>query len=235
MMKYLLIFSLLCLTLACKKQEVPTYTGAPGISFYIDKFEPDSLSYSFAFSVNPKLRDTVFLKMRAVGAAADHDRLIKVKAGVGTTARQGLDYELPEIMLPAGALTVRYPVVFLNSPEMLSTTFRLVVEVAKSKDLEPGATGTEIAESISLKEMKIDVSNQLLKPSYWADMESAFGDFSVVKFKFMIQVTGLTDFSYEALGLDGYYNLPVKLRNALEQYELNNGPLMDEFGNPVTF
>jgi len=111
----------------------------------------------------------------------------------------------------------------------------LVVEIAKSKDLTQGAVGQELGTTISLNKMTIDVSNQLMEPTYWSDIEPAFGTFSAVKFKFMIEVTGLSDFSYEAIGTSGYYNLPVKLRNALSEYEALHGPLIDEFGNQVTF
>lgn len=234
-MKYLLFLSILFLMAACKKENVSTYKGPDGITFYVDEYEVDSLNYSFAYSPVPKNRDTVFLKMRVVGAAADYPRVISVTAGAGSTARQGKDYELPEITLPAGALTVLYPVVLLNSPEMTTTTFRLVAQVAPGKDFQVGATGREIGGTTSLEKIIIDMSNKIIKPSYWDDVESAFGAFSERKFRFMVQVTGLSDFSYDAIGVDGYYNLPVKLQNALAEYEAVNGPMIDESGNEVTF
>ena len=234
-MRYMILCCILLLTIACKQQEVPTYSGEDGIAFYIDRYESDSLNYSFAFSVEPINRDTIFLKMRVSGAAANHARTIKVKAGAGTTARLGIDYELPEIVLPAGALTVNYPVIVLNSPDMLNSTYRLVAEVAESSDFVLGATGVEIGTTTALKSMAINITNQLLEPTYWEEVVSAFGTFSVTKFKFMIQTTGLTDFSYDAIGVDGYYNMPVRLRNALEAYHAENGPLIDEYGEEVTF
>ena len=235
-MKYLLLFSLLCLTLACKKQDVATYSGENGISFYRGQYETDSLSYSFAFSITPKQKDTIFLKMRVQGPAVDHARTISVKAAEGTTARENVDYRLSDAKLPAGALTLMYPVVLLNSPEMLTNTYRLIVEVAPNKDFTTVALGSEITgETIALKSIKIDVSNRIVQPTYWTSIQGSFGTFSVAKFKFMIQVTGLTDFSDEAIGIDGFYNLPVKLSNALVVYEAANGPLIDENGNRVTF
>jgi hypothetical protein len=235
-MKYLLFFSLLCLTLACKKQDVATYGGDNSITFYRGRYENDSLSYSFAFSITPKQKDTVFLKMRVQGPAVDYARTVSVKAAAGTTARENVDYQLSDAKVPAGALTLMYPVVLLNSPEMLTKTYRLVVEVAPNKDFTTGGFGAEITgETIALKSVKIDVSNRIVQPTYWTSVQGSFGPFSVAKFKFMIQVTGLTDFSDEAIGVDGYYNLPVKLSNALVAYEAANGPLIDENGNRVTF
>lgn len=236
-MRYLLFF-VLFLFAACKKSEIPTYTGGDGLSFYTSRYESDSLSYSFAYAAVEKQRDTLYLNMRVVGAAADHPRTVLLKAASGSTAREGIDYQLPDATLPAGALTLRYPVVLLNSPEMKTTTFRLIVEVAANGDFNQGATGQVGLTSdatISRDKMKIDVSGQFIKPGYWSDVEGVFGSFSIAKFRFMAQVTGLTDFSYEAIGTDGLYSLPVKLRNALEKYEAVNGPLIDENNNQVSF
>lgn len=235
-MKYLLFFSLLCLTLACKKQEVATYSSEDGITFYRGQYESDSLSYSFAFSITPKQRDTIFLNMRVQGAAKDFARTVSVKAAAGSTAREGVDYLLPEVKLPAGDLTIRYPVILLNSPGMLTNIYRLVVEAVPNKDFAKGAYGSEITgETVAVKSMKIDVTNTIVRPTYWGSMQGYFGTFSVRKFKFMIEVTGLTNFSEEAIGIDGAYNLPLKLRNALAEYEAINGPMIDENNNQVTF
>jgi len=237
-MKRFLFFILLGLFAACKQQEVPTYKAEGGISFYVTTSEADSLNYSFALSPTPKERDTVFLKMRILGPLSDKARTFTVKAAVGTTARQGIDYELPNYAVPAGAINIRYPVIVFKTPEMSAKAFRLVLEVGDDKDLKPGAIGIEMGNGItntkSLSQMKINISNRITKPSYW-DQERYFGDFSEVKFKFMISVTGLTDFSEAAIGVDGGYNLPVKLQNALLAYEAIHGWLIDETGNRVTF
>lgn len=238
-MRNFLLLILLCLSVSCKKQEVATYSAEEGINFYITNTETDSLSYSFAISATPKEQDTIFLKMRILGAISDKPRAFAVEAAEGSTARLGVDYELPSFIVPAGAFTVVYPVVVFKTPEMSSRSFRLVVKVAGDKGLKPGAIGTEIGNGIattqSVNQIKIDISNRILKPSYWGQVESTFGAFSETKFKFMIQVTGLTDFSEEAIGIDGFYNLPVKLQNELLAYEAIHGPLIDESGNPVTF
>ncbi|WP_295124947.1 DUF4843 domain-containing protein [uncultured Chitinophaga sp.] len=234
-MKYLVFLSIITLAIACRKDNVEPYSGDNGIAFYLDEYEVDSLTYSFAFSLTQLPKDTVFLKMRIMGPAAKNDRTVKVHAVAGSTAREGKDYILPEFTVPAGAITIDYPVVLLNSPEMTSQSFRLVLEMQPNKDFVQGATGLEVGSTMSIKQYKLNVSNQFVEPSYWSDVSGAFGLFSVAKLKFMMQVTGLTDFSYEALGVDGYYNLPVTLATALAEYEAANGPLIDENGNRVTF
>lgn len=234
-MKYIFFVWIIIFVLACRKSEISTYSSSNGIAFFVGEFEPDSLMYSFAFAPVELQRDTIYLRMRIQGPAADHSRQINLTADTGSTAREGVDYIFPAFEVPAGAITVNYPLIVLNSPEMKTTTFRLVARVEENKDFVPGATGEEIGGTIAIARMKIDITNRIATPQYWFDVEGAFGQFSETKFKFMVQVTGLTDFSYEAIGVDGYYNLPVKLRNALSEYEAENGPLLDENGNPVTF
>lgn len=235
-MKYLL-FLLIILMISCKKDDIDFFSGEDGVAFYVNtgEGEADSLSYSFAFSRQERQRDTVYLKMRVLGAAAGRPRKVTVQAGAGSTARAGIDYILPEVTIPADSLTVRYPVILLNSPEMVSRSFRLFVEVVDSDDLKVGAIGREIGFTTAVSTIKIDVSNMLVQPSYWNNLYGPFGTYSAVKLRFMMSVTGLTDFSDTAIGIDGTYNLPVLLRNALTEYEAANGPLIDENGNRVKF
>ena len=51
----------------------------------------------------------------------------------------------------------------------------------------------------------------------------------------MVKVLGITDFSYDNIGLSGSLNFPVTLRNALAAYEAANGPLLDENGQKISF
>ncbi|MDR6781480.1 hypothetical protein ABIE26_002032 [Pedobacter africanus] len=235
-MRYFILLMILPLLFACKKEKVAPYKAEDGIAFYASIYDPQSVAYSFAFNVQPVNRDTIFFKMRVTGRAADHPRTVSVKAVAGTTARAGIDYILPEVTLPAGKLTLDYPIIVLNSPEMTTNTYTLVAEVAENSDFTIGSLGNVPASpytEVNFKQVKVEISNKLVQPSYWS--AGTFGAFSVVKFKFMIQVTGLTDFSPEAIGVDGQYNLPIRLRNALAEYEAANGPLYDENNVRVTF
>lgn len=236
MMRYLILLMILSALFACKKEKVEPYKGDDGIAFYATIYDPQSIAYSFAFNVKPVTRDTVFFKMRVSGRAADHPRTVAVKAVAGTTARAGIDYILPEVTLPAGQLTLDYPVIVLNSPEMVTNTYTLVAEIAENSDFSIGSLGNVPASpytEVNFKQVKVEISNKLVQPSYWS--VGTFGTFSITKFKFMIQVTGLTDFSPEAIGVDGQYNLPIRLRNALAEYEALNGPLYDENNVRVVF
>lgn len=235
-MKVLKYFFAMCmLVTACEKQETMYYQGEARISFYLAQYEIDSLNYSFAFDPIPKDVDTVYVKMRIQGPTLSRERIISVKAGEGTTAVLGIDFELPTIKLPAGANVIDYPLVIFNSSAIKNKSVKVVLQVAESEDFLPGATGQEIGGTSAVNSYKVWLSNKLDKPAYWDDVLYYFGEFSEVRLRFMISTLGISDFSRASIGAYGLYNYPLSLRNALVQYEAQNGPLIDEFGNPVTF
>lgn len=237
-MRYLIILALICAFTSCKKEEVPFYSEKDGIAFYTSTTAgADSTSYSFAFNVTPKERDTVYFNMRIVGRTTAYDRKVKVVAGPGTTARAGVDFILPEAVLPAGKIELKYPVVLLSTPEMTTKSFDIVADVAENENFILGAIGQlpvfNNTTTINTRRVKVSVTNRLIQPAYWPSIEGFFGTFSQVKLRFMINTLGMTDFS--AITVDQQYNFPVKLRQALVDYEAANGPLMDENGARVTF
>ncbi|WP_406826189.1 DUF4843 domain-containing protein [Pedobacter sp. KACC 23697] len=235
-MKYLTILFLLVFAIGCKKDDIPTFEGRDGISFFIDYYEnPDSTNYSFALQPTAKTKDTIFIKMRLVGKPSSVARGIKLKALPGSTARPNIDYILPEVKLPANALFVNYPLVIFNTPEMLTQNFQLVLGVDPGSELVPGAPGIAVDLSKNLSKMKVNITNQLIEPDYWQNLSFFFGNFSVVKFKFMIKVTGLTNFDPQVVGFSDIFLIQVNLKKALSDYVQLNGPLIDEFGNQITF
>lgn len=233
--KFGILLGTILLALGCQKEEVPFFESKPGISFYVGQYETDSIVYSFAYDLVLKNVDTLYLNMRVMGAAEQHARKVTVVAGDGTTARAGVDYELPDAYLPAGALTMQYPVVLFNTPEMAQQQFLLVLDVVANEDLIVGASGREIGTTVATNIFKINVSNILEEPSYWAGIARFFGPFSAVRYRFMVDVIGITDFSSQNIGVSGTYNYPIVLKDALAKYEAEHGPLIDENDVRVTF
>lgn len=233
--KYTILLLFVLSLMACKKQETMYYQGEERISFVLGRYESDSLSYSFAFDPTPKQKDTIYLKMRIQGAAQNRDREVKLRTGEGSTAILNEDFIIPAFSVPAGAITINYPLILINSEKMKTKSVRIVLEVDESIDFLPGGVGQEVGETFAVNAYKLWVSNKPDKPAYWDDVAYYFGDFSATKLRFMISVLGISDFSYESIGAYGLYNYPVALRNALMKHEAINGPLVDEFGDPVTF
>lgn len=233
--KYFIFAGLLLAVISCKKQDTILFEGEERISFFIGEYDVDSTSYTFAFDPVRKERDTIYLKMRIQGRTHDRARAVKIKPGAGTTAVLGEDFLFPEVVLPADSITIDYPVILINTPKMETQALRIVAEVAASDDFLPGGTGQAIGGTQAINSYKIWVSNKPERPAYWDDSEYYFGSFSATRIRFMISVLGISDFSYEAIGAYGEFTYPVILRNALAKYETTNGPLIDEFGQRVTF
>ncbi len=233
--KYFIFAGLLCVLMACKKQDTILFEGEERVSFFIGEYDVDSTSYTFAFDPVTKERDTLYLKMRIQGRTHDRPRTIRIQPGVGTTAVLGQDFLLPEVVLPADSVTVNYPLILINTPKMQTQALRIVAEVAASADFLPGGTGQAIGGTKAINSYKVWVSNKPERPVYWDDVESYFGSFSATRIRFMISTLRISDFSRDALGAYELYTYPVILRNALAKYETANGPLIDEFGQRVTF
>jgi hypothetical protein len=124
---------------------------------------------------------------------------------------------------------------------MASNIYKIVLEPAETKDFTLGTLGQTPFNNVNLgteenfRYLTIEVSSMYTRPAYWDVLEADFGEFSAEKYKFMVKVLGITDFSYENIGLEGSLNFPVTLRNALAAYEAANGPLLDENGQQISF
>lgn len=244
-MKYILYVTMVFTLFSCKKEAVETYQGKDGVSFFAYTYEQLNTtavrSYSFAFQATEKQRDTLFIPMRITGKLSDQPRTVMLKTAQGTTATAGVDFELKEFTVPAGASKFNYPLILLNSAGMASNVYRIVLEPAETKDFILGTLGqtpetvTNQGTEENFRYLKIDVSGMYVRPAYWDLLDADFGEFSAEKYKFMVKILGITDFSFENIGSDGLLNYPVTLRNALAAYEAANGPLLDENGQQISF
>ena len=244
-MKYILYVTMVFTLFSCKKEAVETYQGKDGVSFFAYTYEQLNTtavrSYSFAFQATEKQRDTLFIPMRITGKLSDQPRTVMLKTAQGTTATAGVDFELKEFTVPAGASKFNYPLILLNSAGMAKNVYRIVLEPAETKDFILGTLGqtpetvTNQGTEENFRYLKIDVSGMYVRPAYWDLLDADFGEFSAEKYKFMVKILGITDFSFENIGSDGLLNYPVTLRNALAAYEAANGPLLDENGQRISF
>ncbi|TDQ72240.1 DUF4843 domain-containing protein [Sphingobacterium yanglingense] len=240
-MKNIFIIGLLFLSLAsCRKDPQSVFSGQDGVTFYYKSGpEQDSVSYSFKANVVPKTKDTVYIKMRLVGKLANYDREISVVADKGSTAVEGTHFILPKTFMQADSFEVRYPVVLLNSPDLVSKTVRLVLRVADSKDLIVGTVGQADYSTRNTAVFKINFSNNLIKPDYWDYIGGYVGPYSNVRYQFMIDALGTSNFRPNTKGglltYPDFLNFKAVLGTALNEYEKKNGPLMDENNLRITF
>jgi hypothetical protein len=236
---HILYSTLLLLAFAgCKKSEKLMYREDPRVYFSKYATNPDSVIYSFAIQPDNRMSDTVYLTMRIMGTATDYDREIGLAIADTSTAVRGYHFDLGDLVMPANQYETRIPVVLYRKPGLKDSLVTIDFTVVESKDFKPGYD--DIPSTIYKKtrlQYKVVLNDYLLKPTRWdCCLASYLGTYSEVKFRFVIQTTGKTDWD-DALGttpgIMSYVSQAVRL--ALYEYEQVNGPLIDENGEQVTF
>jgi len=236
MKNILIIIGVLLLGVACRKSEIPLYKGGEGL--YFNDSMGDSTNYSFANQIEIKTTDTIFLKMQAMGELASRHRKIQLVASGSTNATEGIHYKLPEVILPANHYTLLFPVILYNVPELKEKTFRLELKVASNSDFVDGA-GIKPGPQLYIR-YTINFNNRLIQPDYWGALVNIFGEYSDVKYRFMIETLGISNFrpDWEQGGTVSYsdfLNYAGALAKALDEYIAIHGPLLDESGKEVDF
>lgn len=215
--------------LSCQKAELQQYIAGDGAYF----LDIDSANYSFANQVGLVDRDTIYVNMRVLGDVKTYDRPIQLKAVDGTTAIENTHFILPQGIVKANTNTIHYPVVLLNTDDLKTKTVRLELEVIPDANFPVGSEIGNIYPNYS--RYKINFNNSLLKPTYWNNIQTYFGEYSDKKYKFMIDVAGTSDFSPQTFNGSDLLNIKGVMNIALQEYEAQNGPLRDENDKPVTF
>ncbi len=197
-----------------------------------------STNYSFANQVGILEEDVIYLDMRAMGDLVPYDREVKLEIAEGTTATEGVHFKLPTVHIPANEYLLKYPVTLYNTEDLKTKTFRLVLTVAKNKDFVNGSG--MITNSRMYNLYKINFNNRLIKPDYWLYIQNYFGEYSDVKYKFMIDVLGISDFLPDLNGgsipYSDFINYSGQMSRALAEWEdAHGGPMLDETGKEIYF
>lgn len=250
----LMLLLLSCSIFSCKKEEL-MYEDKPGI--YIDKEKfvasRDSVTYSFAEKANTLMQDTIYIPVKISGNMSSADRPVPLKVdNTLTTASPGTHFQVLDTKIKANETIARVPILIKRAPDLKTKQVRLYVKIESSTEFPLTITNTKTNSTYNGEPLStykpgflIKFSDQLLKPDTWDASGSwfkfFFGNYSAVKYKFIIQVTGRTVWGDRArYGTDAptsteMYIYYAKLTAALYEYEQANGPMMDETGNPVTF
>lgn len=193
----------------------------------------DSMEFTFARYATDVEEYVVNAEIRLIGKATDYDRDIVVKVDeAGTTAESEM-YDLEtSIVMPAGETVAPFDITLFRSVKLQDSTYRLKICVTDEGEIVSGVD--------EWNQLTIIFSDQLAKPTNWDDyLTPFFGEYSETKYRFIISVTGVTDFTY---GQEGgmqwgeMYNYQVTMANALEEYNATHSePLKDENGKLITF
>lgn len=228
---------------SCKKSELKSFDSQAMVHFYkkFDNARKDSFQYSFAVKADELMEDTVKLAVRIAGIAADRDRTIGLKAVTdSTTAVEGVDYKIHSAIVHAGKYQDSVLLLVYRKPEMKTVNKRLLLEIIPSADFQPGLTNQPPGSLLTGGSVKmlVKINDFLTQPANWNSLSTFFGQYSLVKYKFIIEVTGLTEFTYGTSTGMSYAEMvayQTTMRTALSEYNNAHGTMMDENGQPVTF
>jgi len=238
------IFQILILAIAtgslfsCNKNDVMDYSATDKAYFYerymylgYEERRLEEMTYSFAVQKSTVIKDTVSIKVRLQGRVSDYDRI--VKAGIvadSTTALAGVHYIINDGYIKAGQYEGYVPVIVLRTADLKGATVKIKLKIAESADLGVGVVEDNY--------IRLIVGDILLKPTNWPEWYG-FGVYSANKYRFVIDVLGITDFPvanrYQTGPVDGIYTatqlyaFAYRLQKAYEAYRLVNGPIyMDD-------
>lgn len=231
---------------ACEK-EIDTYQNDPRLYFFergtdVLQTRITSKSISFVPLASSIVTDTVRIKVKTMGLATSTDRVLKgATVKEGTTAIEGTDYAFIEGKIKAGQVEGFLPVVLYRTAKIKSTSLTLNLTIAETSDFKAGV--------IEDQKFTLNWSDDIVKPANWDGIISLtfyFGTYSKAKFRFIIDVTGISDFPLQQSGRvplnPGEYSnsmmndIKLRVKDALAVYNASHAtPLTDENGVLVTF
>jgi hypothetical protein len=223
---------------SCSKNDVINYSATDKAYFYerymylgYDERRLEEMTYSFAVQKSSLVKDTIKIKVRLQGRVSDYDRIVKASiVADSTTAIAGVHYVINDGCIKAGQYEGYIPVVVFRTEDLKGTTVKIKLKIVESEDLGVGVVEDNY--------IRLIVGDILLKPTNWPQWYG-FGLYSENKYRFVIDVLGITDFPvanrYQTGPVDGIYTaaqlfaFAYKLQKAYEEYRLVNGPIyMDD-------
>lgn len=203
-------------------------------------------TYNFAYK---KDMDSVIFFARLTGKVVDYDRSFTLEAVEGDINK--VEFVFGKYTIPAGKYIIQFPIYFKKPANFTEFKDKDGTIVFKMKSNNEFLEGAEQYNSITVL-----LKNNVGKPDNWDSEVTSlyraltyyFGAYSDVKYSFIINVTGMSNFRiYTSTTLPAgtpdnvitssqaqYLNR--QCRTELAKYnETNAVPLKDEFGNLVEF
>jgi hypothetical protein len=224
----------------CKKVSIAEGTTAQSSVYFIYNTllqTSDSTTVDFSVMDSSVHSDTVWMPVRITGSPASMDRPISLEADPAiTNAIAGKHYLILPAIMPKDSFTTNVGVVIYKTADLSDTSLVLGLQIQANSAFTALMKDTVMpdGQNYSTNEYKITFSNELLEPADWNQWEIwFFGTYSKVKYEFIINATGVSQFPEDMdYGLLLYY--VQEAQTALAAYNLKYGTLYDENGNPVT-
>ena len=247
------LFTFLLLLTSCSKEGIDRFDSdykALNIWFGTANVVAEKLTYNYSYSIG---ENSVTFYARITGVPVDYDRTFTLEAFDGDLEKAKGSYRVEGYVIPAGSTTAQFKIYFdtskLSDKDLFSQEEgHLYFRVAENSEFKTGADG--------LNELCVVLRNYLSKPDDWDTTDSYlfkpyktyFGEYSKVKYSFMIEQTGLVDFRISSTASKSHdeetnyistaYATYLKqvLQLALADYNSSHTTkLTDENGNLITF
>lgn len=178
----------------------------------------DSVVFCFKLKSSSLQQYDLNVVAHIMGKAAYHDRRFRLEVDPQLTNVSPADYSLGEMVVPAGAYTGVCPVTVNKNVAGLDLSKEravLALRAVPGDDFQVGDASTSTFRVIWI--------NYLTRPDSWRVIESYVGPFTQARYKFVIDNSGLTEFS----SLNGNFN---KLNSFQSQMKR---ALLDYNGDPA--
>lgn len=219
-----LVFAAALLLASCAKDKELLFDQSAGI--YVS-FSPDSAEYSFATSPTTVTVDSVLMTFRIIGNASDKDREINLVPRAISTAKAGYHYTVGKAVVKANEFSAIVPIYLYRRAGLKDSTLLAILDIQENADFKVGYP--------KQLRFKLTITDMLTKPAIWDNVWTPyFGEYSQVKFRFLLTATGRTNWTSFPFPADSRY-LSQRARNALLEYNQTYGPLIDENGAEVFF
>ncbi|MGN0068879.1 MAG: DUF4843 domain-containing protein [Prevotella sp.] len=229
------MFLALLLT-ACEKEEIPSFSGEPGIFL-------EGTSYSYSFMQDPaKDEKTINLSASISGTAQDRVRTFRVEVVPEETTAPAESYEIGEGIVEPGKFQGTLPVKLRKSEALNTEIYDLAVKLVPTADFPE----VRLLQTVYV----ISFTAKIIKPTNWDTwLKDFFGEYSTRWWTMIMEWTGLSSLPYDPTNADretwwmGYYDILAykrlvvkKLAEYNEQHP--NDPLTHDdgvmAGQPVT-
>jgi len=190
----------------------------------------DSLEFSFVTQPVGVNEYDMMISLEVMGVTESRDRVVNIVVDQSGTTANTSQFSFPAaVTIPSGSFNATFPVTLKRTADLQNQGVRLTIKVFESTDFKVG-----VREESRVIFKWNDI---LLRPNNWADLVEFFGEFSLVKYRFMLNTLGISDFNKNTMSWAQLMNYKIQLQNALSEYNAANpgNPLTDEYNNPVTF
>ena len=219
-----LLIALPAIISSCAKNEKLMYNEAASVYVYNNV---DSSVFTFATVPVNVLEDTINVEFRIIGTPSSTDRTIKLEPRAGATAKEGYHYKVGPAVVKANAVSTVVPIYVYRREGLKDSVVSVILDIKENEDFKLGYLGK--------LRYKVSISDILSKPTIWDSAWSPyFGSYSQVKFRFLLEATGRTEWNSFPFPADSRF-MSQRAKNALLLYNQQYGDLFDENNERVVF